>query len=226
MLDLQNFGISCSCALRKYYLKSDQHWRKEPGSYGDVIFSQPFEQISLSDVPGKWAKKGLRSPVISFQASHFKKVGHDLPFVNPCWWLLITVLPFLHPETISRTSSSITFPEAEMRLTSLQFPKLSLILFNRGLMFASFQLSGISPICHNFLKTLGRGSSPSGWLGTGTGCPGKWSWNHAAGVWGTFGQLSQKYNLNSWWSCVEPGVGLNDSQQVCLMTPTLGLQLI
>jgi len=28
---------------------------------------------------------------------------------------------------------------------------------------------------------LGKGSAPGGWYGTGTGCPGEWAWQQAAG---------------------------------------------
>mgnify|MGYP001859384664 FL=1 len=56
---------------------------------------------------------------------------------------------------------------------------------------------------------LGKGSSPEGG-GHGTVSSGQQSRPQAAGVPEAFGQCSQTQGLNFGWSCVEPGVGLDD----------------
>lgn len=95
------------------------------------------------------------SPIFH-QASHlterYCEVRHGFSLVNPRGLLLTTFLFFLCPKTISRNGSSITFPETEVRMTSLQFPRCSLIFLMRGLKFASLQPSRTSPICHDFFK--------------------------------------------------------------------------
>lgn len=55
---------------------------------------------------------------------------------------------------------------------------------------------------------LEKGSSLRGWLGTGTGCPGQWSWHQDCGnsrsIW------TMLSDIGSGWCCMEQGVGLSD----------------
>lgn len=59
-------------------------------------------------------------------------VKHDISFINPRWLLLITFLSFMFFDFVSRRIFSITFPESEKRLTSLQFCRSLLSFFKTG----------------------------------------------------------------------------------------------
>ena len=79
------------------------------------------------------------------------------------------------------------------------------------------QLKGTAWSCNKGGSGLipGEGPSPEG-SGHGTGFPGQWSQPHSAGVQVAFRQCPQIYSPIFGWSCVEAGVGLDDSYRSLL----------
>lgn len=87
----------------------------------------------------------MTSNAITLPQKVTRLVRNNLALLQPCWIFWITSSFCMYLNIASRTICSITFPDAEVSLTALQFPESSFFPFIKlRVMFTLFQSQGTS----------------------------------------------------------------------------------